>query len=66
VLRSRSGSFPRRFGGTHRSVKELAEAITHWVGTWNDDPRSYVWHKTADEIFDSLAFYCQRISESGH
>jgi transposase len=52
--------------GTHRSVKELANSITAWVGTWNDDPRPYVWHKTADEIFDSLAFYCQRISESGH
>jgi transposase len=52
--------------GTHRSVKELAASITHWVGTWNDEPRPYVWHKTADEIFDSLAQYCQRISESGH
>lgn len=52
--------------GTHRSVKELAASITGWVGTWNDDPRPYVWHKTADEIFDSLASYCQRISESGH
>ena len=51
--------------GTHRSVKELAASITYWVGTWNEDPRPYVWHKTADEIFDSLARYCQRISESG-
>ena len=24
--------------GTHRSIKELAASITHWVGTWNDDP----------------------------
>ena len=52
--------------GTHRSVKELAASITYWVGTWNDDPRPYVWHKTADEIFGTLAQYCQRISESGH
>jgi transposase len=52
--------------GTHRSVKELATSITGWVRTWNDEPRPYVWHKTADEIFDSLAFYCQRISESQH
>ncbi len=51
--------------GTHRSVKELATSIAYWVATWNDDPRPYVWHKTADEIFDSLAFYCERISESG-
>lgn len=26
----------------------------------------YVWHTTADEIRDSLAAYCQRISDSGH
>ena len=51
--------------GTHRSVKELAASITQWVGSWNDDPRPYVWHKTADEIFDSLAAYCERISDSG-
>ena len=51
--------------GTHRSVKDLASSITQWVRTWNDDPRPYVWHKTADEIFDILAHYCQRISESG-
>jgi len=29
-----------------------------WIDTWNDDPRPFVWHKTADEIFDSLAAYC--------
>ncbi len=52
--------------GTHRSVRELARSITEWVGTWNEDPKPYVWHKTADEMFDSLAAYCQRISESGH
>jgi transposase len=52
--------------GTHRSVKQLADSITAWVGMWNEDPRPYVWHKSADEIFDSLAAYCQRISESGH
>jgi len=26
----------------------------------------HVWHKTADEILDNLADYCQRINESGH
>jgi len=25
-----------------------------------------VWTKTADEILDSLAAYCQRISGAGH
>jgi transposase len=52
--------------GTHRSTKELETAIESWVATWNDDPRPFIWHKTAEEIFESLAFYCQRISGSGH
>ncbi len=52
--------------GTHRSVKELATSIRTWINNWNDDPKPFVWHKTADEILDSVAAYCQRISDSGH
>jgi len=52
--------------GTHRSVKELVASIRTWVATWNDDPRPYVWHRTADEIRDGLAAYCRRINDSGH
>ena len=52
--------------GTHRSTKELEQAIRSWVETWNDDPRPFVWHKTADEILENLATYCERISDSGH
>ena len=52
--------------GTHRSTKELESAITAWVDNWNDEPKPFVWHKTADEILDTLASYCQRISDSGH
>jgi transposase len=52
--------------GTHRSVKELTASIRTWITNWNDDPKPFVWHKTADEILDSLASYCQRIPDSGH
>jgi transposase len=52
--------------GTHHNVKELTASITQWIGTWNEDPRPYVWHKSADEILDSLAGYLQRIGDSGH
>jgi transposase len=50
----------------HRSVKDLVASIRSWVTNWNDDPKPFVWHKTADEILNSLASYCQRISDSGH
>jgi len=51
---------------THRSVKELVASIRTWITNWNDDPKPFVWHKTADEILHNLASYCQRISDSGH
>jgi len=53
--------------GTHRSTKELEAAITSWVEQWNQDPKPFVWHKSADEILETLATYCQRMtSDSGH
>jgi transposase len=52
--------------GTHRSTKELEASITHWVESWNDAPKPFVWHRSADEILDTLAGYCERISDSGH
>jgi transposase len=52
--------------GTHRSVRDLVRSIRTWITNWNDDPKPFVWHKTADEILDSLAAYCQRINDSGH
>jgi transposase len=52
--------------GSHRSVRELVASIRTWITNWNDNPKPYVWHKTADEILDSLAAYCQRINDSGH
>ena len=52
--------------GTHRSTRELVASIRSWIATWNDDPRPFVWRKTADEILESVAAYSQRISDSGH
>jgi transposase len=52
--------------GTHRSVQELTRSIQAWIDTWNQDPRPFVWTKTADEILETIASYCQRINDSGH
>jgi transposase len=52
--------------GSHRSVAELEQSIRTWIDTWNDDPKPFVWTKTADQILDSIATYCQRINASGH
>ena len=40
--------------------------VERWVADWNDNPRSFVWHKTADQIFDNLAGYLDRVPDSGH
>jgi len=52
--------------GSHRSTKELVASIRSWITDWNENPRPFVWHKTADEILHSVASYCERISDSGH
>jgi transposase len=53
--------------GTHRSTKDLEASIAHWIDQWNEDPKPFVWHKSADEILETLATYCQRLtSDSGH
>jgi transposase len=52
--------------GTHRSTKELESAIANWIARWNEEPTPFVWHKSADEILDTLASYCARISDSRH
>jgi transposase len=50
----------------HRSVRALNADIRTWVEHWNENPRPYVWTKTAEQILDSLAHYCQRINDSQH
>lgn len=52
--------------GVHRSVRELRRDIREWVRLWNENPRPFTWTKSADEILDSVARYCMRISDSGH
>ncbi|PBA65665.1 IS630 family transposase, partial [Mycobacterium avium] len=52
--------------GTHTSVRQLNTDIRTWIQTWNDNPRPYVWTKTADQILESIANYCKRINDSQH
>jgi transposase len=51
---------------SHRSVAELEADLKAWSQAWNDDPKPFVWTKTADEILDNLAGYLQRVNDSGH
>ena len=52
--------------GIHRSTRELEQAIRHYLGTYNETAKPFVWTKTADQILASVARFCQRTSETGH
>jgi transposase len=52
--------------GTHRSVRELNSDIRTWINEWNNDPRPYIWTKTADQILESISRYCNRTTASRH
>jgi hypothetical protein len=48
----------------HKTVKALTTDLNAWIATWNDSPRPFVWHKSADEILENLQRYLQRISDA--
>ncbi len=52
--------------GVHKSVQALENDVRDWIETWNQDPKPFVWTKTAEEILNSLARYISRISGAGH
>ena len=53
-------------GYTTKRDTTLEADIRTWVKHWNEDPKPFIWTKTAEEIFDSLARFCRRISGAGH
>jgi len=52
--------------GVHRSTAELEQAIRNFITIHNEEPKPFVWTKTADQILASVARFCNRISDSGH
>jgi hypothetical protein len=41
---------PTLRGGSFASIPALVGAIETWTEHWSDDPKPFVWHKTAEEI----------------
>jgi transposase len=52
--------------GIHRSTRELEQTIRHYLNTYNQTAKPFVWTKTADQILASVARFCQRTSVTGH
>jgi transposase len=51
--------------GVHRSRRDLNRDIRDWLEHWNEDPRPFIWTKSSDEILETIAAYCTRITDSG-
>jgi len=52
--------------GVHRSVRQLEQAVRSYIEANNEDPRPFVWIKTADQILESVRRFCLRTSGTGH
>jgi transposase len=50
--------------GSHRSVRELELAIREFLDAHNENPRPFIWTKTADEILASIARFAHRTLET--
>lgn len=44
--------------GVHRSICDLKVDITAFIKAHNDDPKPFIWTKTADAILQTIARYC--------
>ena len=52
--------------GVFRSTRNLETTIRHYIDNHNQEPNPFIWTKTADEILDSVARFCQRTLGTGH
>ena len=50
----------------HRSVQALETDIRAWIKDWNDNPKPFIWTKTADQILEKLGRLLERINGGGH
>jgi transposase len=52
--------------GVFRSTRNLETTIRSYIDSHNEQPKPFIWTKTADEILASVARFCQRTLETGH
>jgi transposase len=52
--------------GDHRSVHALEQDIREWINAWNNNPKPFIWTKTAEQILQRLSRLMTRISGAGH
>jgi len=50
----------------HRSVQALERDIRNWVSSWNENPKPFIWTKSAEQILESIARLLKRTNGAGH
>jgi transposase len=44
----------------HRSVQALEADLRNWIKAWNENPKPFIWTKTAEQILESPARLLKR------
>ena len=52
--------------GVFSSTRNLEKTIRTFIAHHNEQPKPFIWTKTADEILSNLARFCKRTLETGH
>ena len=50
----------------HRSIQALESDLRTWAKAWNENPKPFIWTKTAEEILTSIGRLIARIKGEGH
>jgi len=52
--------------GVFRSTRNLETTIRNYIDIHNEEPKPFIWTRTADETLASVARFCQRTLETRH
>ncbi len=50
--------------GSYRNTRQLVQAIEDYLEVYNQNPKPFIWTKSADDILESLKNYCERITDT--
>ena len=52
--------------GVHKNIQTLERDIRDWAEGWNENPKPFIWTKTADQILESITRLMKRTTGAGH
>ena len=52
--------------GSWTSTQALEAAIKDYLDVYNEQPRPFIWTKSADQILETIQRYCQSINDTEH